>query len=148
MSEIILDRPKITDQLPVGQLTFGAIGNKLVSQTCQLTIEVTFTNGVEMDCALRVSIDKTRQSNFTMDPNTVNSNKHEIYRYYGKVGSGKTDTFKFRLKSVDSFKNPKQLQKLQDDIRAFASPIPIIITVYDCSSNDIKKSDFITWKIA
>lgn len=147
MAGIILSKPKITNQSPIDELRFVAEGNKLVSEECQLTIVVTFTNGEEMDCGLRVSIDKTRHGYLTIDPNTVNSTKYEIYRYYSKVSSGKTDTFKFRLKSLKSFKNPTELQDLKSNIQAFASPVPIIVTVYDCSSNDIKKSDFISFKL-
>ncbi|MDX6187776.1 hypothetical protein SGQ83_00300 [Flavobacterium sp. Fl-318] len=137
MAGIILSRPKITNQSPVAQLRFEADGSKLVSEECQLTIEITFANGEEMDCAVRVSIDKTLHSYFTIDPNTVNSNKYEIYRYYGKVKSGKTDTFKFRLKSDKSI----------EDIKAFASPIIIIITVYNCKSNNLRKSESVNWAI-
>ena len=134
---VVLNTPKITEYSPEGQLKFKAMGGKLVSDNCQLTIKVTFTNEHEMNCALRVRVDKKYQDYFKIEPNNKDTNEYEIYRYYGKVLSGKTDTFNFRFVS----------NKTLEDIKAFAIPI-MVITVYDCDDPDLKQVETIIWDIA
>ncbi|MFH6991855.1 hypothetical protein [Flavobacterium sp. FlaQc-48] len=134
---VILDRPKIINQFPSTAMRFIASGNKLASENCQLDIEVTFSNGQEMNCAVRVRIDRKFLEYFTLEPNSTESNQYEIYRYYGRITSGKMDTFNFRLKS----------DKTLSQIKAYASPVFIIVTVYDCDYRDVKAAESVKWNI-
>lgn len=134
---VILERPEILNQGPPTELNFVATGNHLVSENCKLDIRINFTNGQQLNCAVRVRIDSKLQKYLTLEPNNPDSNGYDIYRYYGKVDNGKTDTFKFRLKT--------DLTVAQ--LKAFASPVIMIISVYDRDYRDIKISQNVKWNI-
>jgi hypothetical protein len=137
MAAVLLNRPTIEVQSPEGSLRLTQTGNVLISENCQLTIMVTFSEGQDVNCALRVRIDRKFINYFTMLPDSADSNEYEIYRYYGRVQSGMIDTFDFRLKS----------DKTLEQIKAYASPVFIIITAYDCDYRDVKRVESVRWDI-
>lgn len=136
MAAVVLHSPRIVGKNPQQDIRFIDIGGKLISEECTLSVEVVFTHGQQMDCSLRVGISPHLRRYFMIEPNTVDSNEYEIFRYYGVVNSGKTDTFKFRLVSYESLAA----------IRANASPAFLVVRVTDCSNNATMEES-VSWRI-
>lgn len=136
MAAVVLRRPRIVVKNPQQDIRLIDIGDKLISAESKIDIEIIFTNGQEMDCSLRVGIAPDLRRYFRIEPNTLDSNEYEIFRYYGVINSGKIDTFKFRFVSNESLQ----------DIIAYASPVFLTIMVTDCSNN-ATMHESVSWDI-
>ena len=129
MPTVVLQKPTIQNQFPLLNIKFGIKNGRLISEQCTISVKVNFLHGDEMDCGLTVGISKSQNNYFKIEPNTQDSNMFEIYRHYGIIGNGMMDTFTFYLVPQQSL----------DAIKAWASPVILVVTAHDCSNSNIKR---------
>jgi len=132
---VVLSPPEILTQTPNSPLHFNQVGNKTVSDQCRIDVQAIFSQGDMMKCAIRVGIHPKYIAYFKVEPNAPDSTEYDIYRYYGVVASGFTDTFNFRL-----------IASLPQGM-VFPPRIYIVVSVKNCDYSDYKKVKTIYWDI-